>query len=318
MIVHLDNCRRCRYGKPWRSLCVATPQMTLHRVVVGMDFSEPSVVAARWVIQNVAPGAEVVLAHAIELAEPPPFLRDLYPPSDATIKAGRTRADRLLRDLSRSLKTDRLSDEVRVGRPEDTLTAVARDRGASLIVTAVHGERSELWRVLGSTAERVVRRTPVSVLLIRGLCDHPPQKVLVALDESDLLPALIAWASHFVDTIGATVTVIHIAPPITHTRGPDSPAELPKGPSEAELHRRVDDWMATQLANTPLASAQRMIAFGEPGFELEEAVRRSGADLLIIGRHGRARDDRSFVGSTAEFEIRNAKGPVLIVAEPPH
>ena len=61
-----------------------------------MDFSEPSVVAARWVIENVASEAEVVLAHAIEPAETQTFLRDLYPPTDATIKAGRERADRLL------------------------------------------------------------------------------------------------------------------------------------------------------------------------------------------------------------------------------
>ena len=50
------------------------------------------------------------------------------------------------------------------------------------------------------------------------------------------------------------------------------------------------------------------------GIEIQAAVRRLGADLLLIGRCGRPRADKSFVGSTAEFEIRNAKGPVLIVA----
>lgn len=291
--------------------------MALHRVVVGMDFSEPSVVAARWVIENVASDAEVVLAHAIEHAETQTFLRDLYPPTDAIIKAGRERADRLLEELSNSLKTARLSDAVRVGRPEDVLSAVAQDVDASLIVTAVHGEKAELRRVLGSTAERVVRRTDRSVLLVRGVSDHQPQNILLALDESDLLPALIAWASHFIDAIGATVTVAHIGPSIIQNPSPDSSVESSKSPSEADLRHRIDEWIATQLAETPLASAERMIAFGDTGFEIEAAVRRLGADLLVIGRCGRRRADKSFVGSTAEFEIRNAKGPVLIVARPP-
>ncbi|NUO64652.1 MAG: universal stress protein, partial [Gemmatimonadaceae bacterium] len=39
--------------------------MRLARVMVAVDFSGPSLAAARWAARELAPGAEIVLAHVI-------------------------------------------------------------------------------------------------------------------------------------------------------------------------------------------------------------------------------------------------------------
>ena len=47
--------------------------MRIRSVVVGMDFSEPSVVAARWAVEHFAPDADITLLHVIDLPARPAF-----------------------------------------------------------------------------------------------------------------------------------------------------------------------------------------------------------------------------------------------------
>ncbi|NUR19426.1 MAG: universal stress protein, partial [Gemmatimonadaceae bacterium] len=53
--------------------------MRLARVMVAVDFSGPSLAAARWAARELAPGAEIVLAHVIRAPEAPSFLRPFLP-----------------------------------------------------------------------------------------------------------------------------------------------------------------------------------------------------------------------------------------------
>ena len=46
-------------------------------------------------------------------------------------------------------------------------------------------------------------------------------------------------------------------------------------------------------------------------------VERYRADLLVIGRYGVRRASGGFLGSVAEFLLRNGSGPVLAVASEP-
>lgn len=61
---------------------VAAKQPGLDRVVVGVDFSAPSLAAADWVRLHFAPEASSVLVHAIHIPKPPGFLRSSFPSRD--------------------------------------------------------------------------------------------------------------------------------------------------------------------------------------------------------------------------------------------
>jgi nucleotide-binding universal stress UspA family protein len=57
--------------------------------------------------------------------------------------------------------------ELKWGRPSDVIVRTAGEMRASLVVVGTHG-RSALEKLLiGSTAERVVRLSPVPVLTVR-------------------------------------------------------------------------------------------------------------------------------------------------------
>jgi nucleotide-binding universal stress UspA family protein len=59
------------------------------------------------------------------------------------------------------------SASVRSGNPHQEILREAAETGADLIVVATHGHSGVEHMLFGSTAERVVRRSPVPVLIIR-------------------------------------------------------------------------------------------------------------------------------------------------------
>jgi hypothetical protein len=82
--------------------------MTLDRIVVGVDFSAPSVAAANWVARHFAPGAEVVLVHALVIPEPPIFLRGRYPARDTLVATALDGGCARLREKLRSVDATRV------------------------------------------------------------------------------------------------------------------------------------------------------------------------------------------------------------------
>ena len=52
-----------------------------------------------------------------------------------------------------------------------------------------------------------------------------------------------------------------------------------------------------------------------PGRALCQMAEDEGADLLILGSHGRSGLSRAFLGSVAEKVVRHAPCPVLVVRE---
>ena len=57
------------------------------------------------------------------------------------------------------------------------------------------------------------------------------------------------------------------------------------------------------------------VVVGEPAVELLRAAERFGADVLVMGTHGRYGLNRWFGGSVAETVVRRADLPVLVVRE---
>ena len=65
----------------------------------------------------------------------------------------------------------------------------------------------------------------------------------------------------------------------------------------------------------PIWPANTAILDGAPVESIVEHAKASGADLIVIGSHGRSGLPRLLLGSVAEGVIRNAASPVLVVRQ---
>jgi nucleotide-binding universal stress UspA family protein len=96
---------------------------------------------------------------------------------------------------------------------------------------------------------------------------------------------------------------------------------LPVTPSvQRDLERAVEQSLAELCARARAAgvSADYRTAVGATHAEICEAADAIGADLIVIGTHGRSGISHAILGSVAEKVVRKAQCPVLTVRSHMH
>jgi nucleotide-binding universal stress UspA family protein len=108
--------------------------MQLNRVLVGIDFSAPSLAAARWAAECFAPRAELVLIHVIPEPRTPPYLARLRPGTPPDLAAAERSSALLggLMALAASVGGPRATADVRIGEPAARARARIPVSGGSL------------------------------------------------------------------------------------------------------------------------------------------------------------------------------------------
>lgn len=143
-------------------------------VLIPTDFSPTADAATRWGVALAARlGARVTLLNVYSsgvVALPDA----VYAPTEEELRALEDKATAELREVCARLSRPGLAlDCVAVaGLPSDEIVAVARQRGADLIVMGTHGRRGVSHLLLGSVAERVVRTAPCPVLTVGHHATH--------------------------------------------------------------------------------------------------------------------------------------------------
>lgn len=272
----------------------ATPH--LDRILVSVDFGEASILAAKWVAADFAPDAELVLAHVIE---PPPATRSnviRFPSAETIVNNVHADADKRLRELCEAIAPGRSKPEIRVGVPHEELVQLASATSSSLIAVGRQDLGSSGWARIGATAQRILRRSKVPILLVAGAEDRAPNHVLVAIDESDTTDDVIAWGAFLSHGFSSKATVVHAAGP---EPAPDDDewiaAKLQKIPGAARMDKRI-----TRTASRPAESI------------IEEA-RKLRSELVVIGSRGAGAADQMLFGSVAESVLLTSPCPVLVV-----
>ena len=283
-------------------------------IVVGMDFSTLSVAAARWTARHMLDGEDLVLAHAICIPEPPSFLKGLQPPTEPLVEDARRGAEVRMRELVATLGVGRVWPEIRLGRPDEVLLAVATHYRADLLVVGPHGDRPGLGKLLGGTAERMAREAPSSVLLARGVNDNELKTILVAFEESPVTAQVLDRVKRLQQRTGASIVALHVVNPLTGGAVMRGAASAERIRVEAQVRQRAEEWMRQQLAGHGLEAATVEVAFGDAGFEILSASDRVDADVVVLGRNAPGRGRSVGIGGTAAFIMRNGSGSVLLVA----
>jgi nucleotide-binding universal stress UspA family protein len=196
---------------------------------------------------------------------------------------------------------------VRAGAAAEGVLNAAAETGADLIAMATHG-RGGLARVLlGSVAERILRASPVPVLLLRpfwsyemlpegGVEQMPLRTILLPVDGSGLALCAVPAASRVARRFGAEVLVLHV---------------LVKGEDPTAVRGQLDD-LRERFAIDGV-SARVALEQGDPAQAILAAAKNGKADLVVLSTHGRSGLSRLVVGSVTEAVAREAKTPLLVV-----
>jgi universal stress protein A len=144
------------------------PAIRLKRILVPVDFSDPSSQALRYAARFAQHfGGELTLLHVMQktaiaaFPEVPTYVD--YPEEDFE------KAERALQSLAaqQPLRSSVIHTDVRTGLAAHEIVEAARDLDSDLIVIATHGYTGWKHLCIGSTAERVVRTAPCPVFVVR-------------------------------------------------------------------------------------------------------------------------------------------------------
>lgn len=137
-----------------------------------------------------------------------------------------------------------------------------------------------------------------------------PAKILVPVDLSERSELAIQYAAMMAEKFDAEIVLaINVNLPERSLLDEFARAEgiSVEAAAESALRRLAD----THAANSPSSVVVRFDDFVAEG--ILHAVETSGADLVVIGSHGRSGFSRWTLGSVAEKIVRTAPVPVVVV-----
>ncbi|HEX2202329.1 MAG TPA: universal stress protein [Longimicrobium sp.] len=260
-------------------------------------------------------GATLHVAHAFEL---PDSVLAAYGMQVPYVDPGLR--DRCARDLEERLarlvarfEGARIRCHVVEGSAGRALVDLAARLHAGLVVVGAT-RRGRVWRnLLGTTAERVVRTSEVPVLVMHQPFARPVRRLLLAADLSPecagLLRRGVAAARALFGPALEMRGVVAVGFDPMVPPPPLDPASLREA-AAAELRRFL-------APVTGGARAGAAVRFGEPPREIVTEAEEWGADLVVMGTHGRSGFARFLLGSTAAATLRGAACNVLVVPGAP-
>lgn len=283
-------------------------RIPLQRVVVASDLSPGARAALRraaWL--PLAPGATLSLVHAL----PDGLRADLRPAAAeramTALRAAAAEAAAVARGRGLEVKLD---CAVVAGAAHVELVRFARAADADLLVVGRHGARPLRDALLGSTAERVIRKGDTPLLLVNGDAADAYQRALVALDLSEVSGRVADLALSLLPPEARALRLVHAFHlPFEEWLGGAALDEL-----RAERRRAVAAAAEVLAASYPERGVRCDVAIreGDPRLVLLHEVERARPDLVVVGTHARAGVAHALLGSVAEWLVRSCPCDVAV------
>jgi nucleotide-binding universal stress UspA family protein len=292
----------------------------IRHILCPTDFSdisrhalESAVVIARWYEAQIT---------ALHVATPMIMLGTLapVPPAATEMLPGESNQPRLMEQLhgwlapaaAVGLRTHMTVDQ---GNPATSILDHARTLPADLIVMGTHGLSGFDRLVLGSVAEKVLRKSTCPVMtvppLTAGTSKLPFAHVLCPLDFSDSSIAALEFAFSLAQESNARLTLLHVF------EWPSDEASARRVLETSEFHQQ---WVAEtrqKLEGLIPADARNWctpeskMTFGKAYYQILHLAANEQVDLIVMGVRGRNPIDLMLFGSTTNQVVRQAACPVV-------
>lgn len=299
--------------------------LQIRNVLVPVDFSGPSLSAIEFALPLIKQfGAELHLVHV--------FARD-YPSTTLVamplvlpeVEINQS-VHHQLKDIAKKYSIDLRRENLHAlkGRPFEEICRLARDISIDLIVIATRGNTGLKHLALGSTAERVVRYSPCPVLVVRPGTTRAVRdqlsfkKILVPIDFSNCSRMGLNYAKAWARQFNSTLVLLHSVHLQYYVAGDEyARYDFPLLTQQADKAAREQMRDLVRKTNWNGLKVETSLQAGHAGQQICERAEDCGTDLIVTSTHGTTGLKHVLVGSTAEYVVRHAHCPVLVVPTRP-
>jgi len=191
--------------------------------------------------------------------------------------------------------------ELRAGlNPHKEIVRLADDQHADLIVMGRRGRRGLALMMVGDSTRKVIGYADCSVLVVPRAADIWQKRIVLATDGSRHGEMAAEAAGQVAKIFGLPITVVSVLRPKFD--------EVRRAEAQLEVDR-----VREALAQESIEVDSAILDDADPAAAIVELARQRGADLIVMGSHGRTGVGRLLLGSVAEQVIGQATCPVLVV-----
>jgi universal stress protein E len=253
-------------------------------------------------------GAEVVLVHVVDDDQP-----------QELVALEMREAERILSEQIKAvpeLQQVTCRPVVGGGDPFDGILRTARSTEPDLIVMGAHRKQLLLDIFVGTTIERVIRRSSWPVLMVNNEGQEPYRTALAAIDMSEPSANALRTGRALKIAGDAHLAFVHAFHPLA--KGQMFVAGLAK--------EAIDEYVAEEQIRATNEVIEFLRANGVDGFAcsliveegspfdvIKSAVGRFRPDLLVVGTHGRTSLAKAVLGSVSEEVLRSLDIDILAV-----
>jgi nucleotide-binding universal stress UspA family protein len=294
----------------------------IERILCPTDFSEFS----DWALTLALPLArwyrsEISVMHVVPrvLMHPEyfPYMQEPVLPSPDVRKQALGELDRFVEKARESgIGTEVFLEE---GDSVEEVLRKADRLPADLIIMGTHGRRGFERLVLGSVAEKVLRKSPCPVLTVSSRPERIGEevffkKIVCPVDFGTASVKALEFALSLAQEAEAQLTLLHVVESMF-----DHSSEKKTIRSTKDLRRRLEEEALERLTKAVPEQAldwcrcEEVVTYGRPYQQILKWGEANDVDLIVMGVHGRGAVDLMIFGSTTHQVVRQAPCPVLTI-----
>lgn len=288
----------------------------LTHLLAAIDFSGPSRQAAdRAARLAAASGARLQLTHALCGSALTQLHQWLGLDSDAENSVIQQTQDALTALASEIHEAHGVVVEPKLvlGAVLDELTRQADEINADLVVLGARGTDFMRRLLLGTTAERLLRKSKHPMLVVKQRAHEPYQRVLVAVDFSEWSAPLLALAKQVAPGAHLVLLNAYEVPFEGKLRYASVPEEAITG-YRVQAQRDAADQLQALAESAGLKPSEWTLCtpYAEASLAIIEQEQELDCDLIVIGKHGTNMAEELLLGSVTKHVLADAAGDVLV------
>jgi nucleotide-binding universal stress UspA family protein len=241
----------------------------------------------------------------------------------------RRKAEELLKRAVDNLSKEsyQVFSELQVGLPKKAIPDYANQWKADLVLIGSHGQSAVTRFLLGSVAQAVLRSSPCSVEVVRpssgSRLPSEGMKIVLATDGSEGSVRAVYAVANLPWPAKSQIKLVSVVQLLT----PDNQSTISPLCSEYPTSLLEQVWKEAQArAEEAVADARKILTtanlnvcgckstlIGDARSVILDSAKAWGADLIVLGSHGRHGLDRLLIGSVSESVAIHAHCSVEVV-----
>lgn len=224
-----------------------------------------------------------------------------------------------------------VTTDISFGTPGKSILDYAEKNDIDVIGLATHGHGGLERVIFGSTADYVLKRSPLPNLILRpqsdrehdgtkSLTDYPVRKILVCLDGSRLAEQILPYAVEQARRFQSKLVLLQVleTPVSEVTIGPKVTESVAAVENEIFANKEKDASnyllsIADSYQQSAIDAEWVLIHGDNPKKAIVDYAHKNNYDMIAMSTHGHGGLNRMVFGSVADHVLRNARIPLLVL-----